>query len=253
MNIKLDLQLKDRVIVVVGGTSNLGKGASMELCAEGAKVLAAYHSNDEKARKTEEMIRAQGGVYSVIKADGSQEEDVDRIFQRALELYGRIDGLIYSAMYYDTVKLVDMSLEHWNRAMAVNLTGVFLTNKWVVRYWLEHEIPGRIVNFTSVNAYQGDHIPHAYYAASKAGIIGFTKSLSHEVGKNGILANCVAPGFSVERELTQEVADHYRSRIPLGRIGVPADLSKMIAYLVSPANTYMLGSVVDISGGMIMH
>ena len=246
----MDLHLKDKVVVVVGGTSNLGKGASIALCREGAKVLAVYHSNQEKAAATRNLIREQGGT---IQADASKPDDVERIFRHALDTFGRVDALIYSAMYYDTVRLVDMSLEHWNRAMEVNLTGAFLTNQWVVRYWLEQGIEGRILNFTSVNAYQGDHIPHAYYAASKAGIIGFTKSVAHEVGRYGILANCIAPGFSVERKLTQETTDHYTARIPLGRIGTPADLADVIAFMVSPANTYMLGAVVDVSGGMIMH
>lgn len=249
----MDLQLGDKIVVCIGGTSNLGKGASVALCREGAKVLAAYHSDEEKAYQARDDIRAHGGQYEIIKADASTPDGVAQIFHSALETFGRVEALIYSAMYYDTVRLVDMTLEHWNRAMEVNLTGVFLSNQWAIRYWLENQIPGRVLNFTSVNVYQGDHIPHAYYAASKAGIIGFTKSVAHEVGKYGILANCIAPGFSVERKLTQETIDRYTARIPLGRIGTPADLADMIAFLVSPANTYMLGSVVDISGGMIMH
>jgi NAD(P)-dependent dehydrogenase (short-subunit alcohol dehydrogenase family) len=175
----MDLELRDKVIVVIGGTSNLGKGACVELVQEEAKIVAAYYADERKADKTTSHIRSLGGDFKTIRADASKEEDSERIFQFALDQYGRIDGLIYSAMYYDTCKLVDMSLEHWERAMAVNLTGAFLANRWAVRYWTKNKMAGRIVNFTSVNAFQGDHIPHAYYAASKAGIIGFTKSLCH--------------------------------------------------------------------------
>ena len=248
----MDLGLKDKVIVAMGGTSNLGKGACIELCREGAKVLAAYHSDDEKAHKTQELIRAEGGEYELCKADCSTEEGVDAVCRAALEKYGRIDGLINSLIYYDDVDLVDLTLEHWNKAMQIMVTSVFLSNKWVVKYWLDNNMPGRIVNFTSVNAFVGDNSHHAYYAAAKAAVLGFTKSVAKEVAAKDILATCVAPGFGVDFELPPEYEQKYAARTPIGRTGKPEDLAKVIAYLVSPANTYMTGTAVDVSGGMIM-
>lgn len=248
----MDLGLKDKVIVAMGGTSNLGKGACIELCREGAKVLAAYHSDDEKAHKTQELIRAEGGEYELCKADCSTEEGVDAVCRAALEKYGRIDGLINSLIFYSDVDLVDLTLEHWNKAMQIMVTSVFLSNKWVVKYWLDNNMPGRIVNFTSVNAFVGDNSHHAYYAAAKAAVLGFTKSVAKEVATKDILATCVAPGFGVDFELPPEYEKKYAARTPIGRTGKPEDLAKVIAYLVSPANTYMTGTAVDVSGGMIM-
>ena len=136
--------------------------------------------------------------------------------------------------------------------MQVMVTSVFLSNKWVVKYWLDNNMPGRIVNFTSVNAFVGDNSHHAYYAAAKAAVLGFTKSVAKEVAAKDILATCVAPGFGVDFDLPPEYEEKYAARTPIGRTGKPEDLAKVIAYLVSPANTYMTGTAVDVSGGMIM-
>ena len=248
----MDLGLKDKVIVALGGTSNLGKGACIELCREGARVVAGYLSNDEKARNTRSLIQGEGGDYEIYKVDASTEEGVNEIMNYALDKYGHIDGVINSLLYYDDVDLVDLTLEHWNRAMQVMVTSVFLSSRWAVKYWLNNDMPGRIVNFTSVNAFQGDNTHHAYYAAAKAAVLGFTKSVAKEVGRNGILANCIAPGFGVDFELPAEYEEHYAAKTAVGRSGRPEDLAKVIAYMVSPANTYMTGTAVDVSGGMIM-
>lgn len=248
----MDLGLKDKVILALGGTSNLGKGACIELCREGAKVVAGYRSDDAKAHNTQDLIHAEGGDYEIYKIDCSTEEGVDEICRFTLEKYGRIDGLINSLFFYDDVDLVDLTLEHWNKAMQVMVTSVFLSNKWVVKYWLDNKMPGRIVNFTSVNAFEGDNTHHAYYAAAKAAVLGFTKSVAKEVGKNDILANCIAPGFGVDYQIPPEYEQHYAVKTAVGRTGRPEDLAKVITYMVSPANTYMTGTAVDVSGGMIM-
>jgi len=250
----MDLGLLGKVAVVVGGSSNIGRACSLRLVQEGAKVVIAYSSNDEKAKASVADMTAAGGegcAYS-FKCDATKEDGVDSLFKFAIEKFGTVDILVYSAMLWPTNKVVDMPLDEWNRTLEINLTGVFLTNRWVCRYWIENNKPGKIMNFSSQAAFKGSTTFHAHYAAAKAGVVAFTVSLAKEVSKYGILVNSAAPGMTVTPgSMSQEQIDYYKTRIPMGRVGTPAEMADIIAFLVSPRNSYMLGACVDVSGGML--
>ncbi len=250
----MDLGLKGKVAVVVGGSSNIGRACSLRLVEEGANVVIAYSSNDEKARASLADMTAAGGegcAYS-FRCDASREDEVDSLFKFAIEKFGAVDILIYSAMLWPTNKVIDIPLDEWNRTMEINLTGVFLTNRWLCNYWIDNNKPGRIMNFSSQAAFKGSTTFHAHYAAAKAGVVAFTVSLAKEVAKHNILVNSAAPGMTVSPGfLTEEQTEYYKTRIPIGRCGTSAEMADIITFLVSPRNSYMLGACVDVSGGML--
>lgn len=253
----MDLELKDKVAVVVGGSSNIGRACALRLVQEGAKVVICYSSNEEKAKKSLADMQAAADPENACayKCDIADEKAVDSLFRFTIEKYKTVDILIYSAMHYPTNMIVDIPYDEWRRTMAVNIDGMFLTNKWLARYWLEQKKPGRIINFASQAAYNGSTTHHAHYAASKGAVVAFSKSMARELGKYGIITNCVAPGMTAvvgEGLLTEDSAEYYKGRIPMGRIGTPAEMADIVAFLVSPKNSYMLGATVDVNGGMLM-
>ena len=252
----MDLGLKDKVAVVVGGSSNIGRATSIRLVQEGAKVVIAYSSNDAKAAQTLKDIQAEGGEALLVKGDMTDEAAVDMLFNRALEVYGQIDILIYSAMLWPTNPVTDIPISEWQRTLDVNLTGVFLTNRWVSRYWLKNNRPGKILNFSSQAAFKGATTFHSHYAAAKAGVVAFTVSLARELGNKGIVANAIAPGMSLVPGpgaiVDEQGVDYYKTRIPIGRIGNPVEVADVAVFLVSERNSYMIGATVDVSGGMLM-
>lgn len=180
---------------------------------------------------------------------------MDALFKFAIEKFGKVDILIYSAMLWPTDMVKDMPLDTWYRTMDVNLTGVFLTNRWLTNYWVNNNMQGKILNFSSQAAFKGSTTYLAHYAAAKAGVVAFTVSLAREMGSKGIIVNSIAPGMTArvgEGFLTEEKAEYYKTRIPMGRVGTPEEMADIVAFLVSPRNSYMLGATVDVSGGMLM-
>lgn len=252
----MDLGLKGKAAIVVGGSSNIGRATSIRLAEEGAKVLIAYSSNDEKANEVVTTITQAGGEALLFKGDMTVEENVDALCRRAIEAYGKIDVLIYSAMLWPTNMVTDIPLDEWHRTLDVNLTGVFLTNRWVTKYWLENGMKGKILNFSSQAAFKGSTTYHAHYAAAKAGVVAFTVSLAREVANKGIAVNAIAPGMSLipgpGAVVDEKGAEYYKTRIPIGRIGHPSEVADLAAFLVSERNSYMVGATVDVSGGMLM-
>ena len=251
----MDLGLKDKVAVVVGGSSNIGRACSLRLVEEGAKVMIAYSSNDEKAKASLADMHAAGGenCACAYKCDVTEETAVDAMFRHAIDTFGKVDILIYSAMLWPTNKMQDIPLSEWKRTMDVNMTGVFLTNRWLANYWLENKRGGNILNFSSQAAFKGSTTFHSHYAAAKAAVVAFTVSAARELGKYGIIINSIAPGMTVSPgTYSQETLDYYKTRIPMGRVGNPEEMADIVAFLVSPKNSYMLGATVDVSGGMLM-
>ena len=253
----MDLGLKDKVAVVVGGSSNIGRACAVELAKQGAKVVICYSSNDAKAQITLDRIAAVADPANAraYKCDISDEASVDSLFQFTVETFGTVDILVYSAMHYPTNLVVDIPYDEWRRTMAVNIDGCFLSNRWVARYWLANKRGGYILNFGSQAAYNGSTTHHAHYASSKGAVVAFTKSIARELGKYGIIANCVAPGMTAvvgEGLIDEKGAEYYKTRIPMGRIGTPEEMAEIVSFLVSPHNTYMLGACVDVNGGMLL-
>jgi len=259
----MDLNLEDKVAIVTGGSRGLGRAVCLALAAEGARVAIHYYRNVEKghdfvheANEAAREIETRYGRGSLcVGGDMTSEADIKDIFRRTLEEFGKIDILVNNVGIWPTSYVKDMSEEEWSMTLRVNLTGSFIACREMVNYLLSAGRPGRIVNVTSQAAFHGSTSGHAHYAASKGGLVTFSVSLAREVAPNGIAVNAVAPGMMATHMVTEameERADEYLARIPMGRIGDPAEVANVIVFLASEKASYMTGATVDVTGGMLM-
>jgi 3-oxoacyl-[acyl-carrier protein] reductase len=244
--------LAGKVALVTGASRGIGRAIAAALAAEGATLVLAARDEARLADAVRE-IEAAGGAASALKLEVSERASVEAACERLLGAHGRVDVLVNNAGITRDNLLLRMKPAEWDDVMATNLTGVFLCTQAALRPMLKQRA-GRIVNITSVVGVTGN-AGQANYAASKAGIIGFTKSVAREVASRGITANAVAPGF-VETDMTGAMTDKAReavtSMIPLGRVGKPEDIAAAVAFLVSDAAAYITGQVLGVDGGFHM-
>ncbi len=259
----MDLNLRNKVALVTGGSRGLGRAIVLGLGAEGAKVAIHYYCDREKgidlggeAAELAKVVAAARGVAAVpVPGDMAKGGDIAEVFRLAEAALGPIDILVNNAGTWPTAYVKDMTEAEWNATVAVNLTGPFLACREAVRRWLAAGRGGRIVNIVSQAAFHGSTTGHAHYAASKAGVVALTVSLAREVAPHGIHVNAVAPGMmstDMAREALQQNRAEYLKRIPLGRIADPAEVAAVVVFLSSERASYMTGATVDVTGGMLM-
>jgi 3-oxoacyl-[acyl-carrier protein] reductase len=252
----VDLNLKDKVALVTGGSHGLGKAVCMQLAAEGAKVAVNYRRKPELADAVAQEIGETYGTEAIaVLADVGTERDVVTMFEMIDETFGRIDILINNAAYCPTCQVADMTEQMWNHTLQVNLTGTFLCSREFVKRLLDRQLPGRIVNISSQAAFRGSTTGHAPYDASKGGIVSFTVSLAREVAERNIVVNCVAPGIMHTEMMDKTLRTNkqkYVDRIPIRRIGKPEEVARVVVFLASVGSNYMTGATVDVSGGLAM-
>lgn len=234
----------------------MGAAAARMLVDEGCHVLVNYVVGEKEALEFAGELDQKGpgrciGCYG----DISKEEDVKKIFQRAISEFGTLDILVNSAAVLLKSPFAQMPVSQWERTVEVNLTAAFLLSQWAVNYFLEKEKPGRIVNLVSQSAFNGTASGHVHYAAAKAGVVGMTRSIVKEVSRYGINVNTVSPGIiwtPLADAKIKERSEIYRETIPIGRIAMPEDVAKTVLFLVSSLGDYMTGACIDVSGGMTM-
>lgn len=259
----MDLNLRDRVALVTGGSRGLGRAISLGLAAEGAKVAVNYYRDCEKgidfgpeATELAKVLRAAHGVPVLpVPGDVAKFADIDAMFRQTESALGPIDILVNNAGIWPTAYVKDMTEEQWNATVAINMTGTFLTCREAVRRWLASGRKGRIVNITSQAAFHGSTTGHAHYAASKAGVVTFSISLAREVAPQGIHVNCVAPGMmstEMARDALEKNKEQYIERTPLRRIADASEVANVVVFLCSDRASYMTGATVDVTGGMLM-
>jgi len=253
------MRFQDKVAIVTGGASGIGAATARGLSREGAKVVVADW-NSENLPKMEAEMKEEGRPFLSLKIDVSSEKDVQRMVNQTVSHFGGIDFLVNNAGISPKHKgrkqnLWEMSIEEWDRVMAVNIRGVFLCCHFAVPRMIERG-GGAIVSLSSQAAKAGSVITGSHYAISKAGVIGLTKILAREVAQYKIRVNAVAPGridTPMIWDVPAEVNEQIKKNIPLGRLGRPGEVADPILFLLSEASSFMTGVVLDINGGSGMY
>lgn len=242
-----------RVALVTGGSRGIGRAISLALAEDGHQVAVNYSSRSEAAEQVVKEIESVGGIALAVQADVSDRYSVERLFATVSEELGPVEILVNNAGIRRDKLLIRMEPEDWDEVMAVDLRSVYLCTRAALRGMLKGRW-GRIIAISSVAGLAGN-AGQANYAAAKAGLIGFTKSVAKEMGTRGITANVVAPGF-VETELTSDLSEEKRERarsmIALGRWGTPAEIASVVGYLASDDSSYVTAQVIVVDGGLAM-
>lgn len=244
--------LEGKVAIITGASRGIGKAIAQEFIRQGAHVAFTYHSSEEKAKALEAELTTGGGVAKGFKSDASQMEEAEQLVNQVVETFGTVDIVVNNAGITDDTLLMRMNEDQWDRVINVNLKSCFALTKAVMRTMLKAR-SGSIINVSSVVGVQGN-AGQANYAASKAGILGFTKSVALELGSRNIRCNAIAPGF-IETEMTaaldESTVQGWRDAIPLKRGGQPEDVAQLCTFLASDMSSYITGQTICIDGGMI--
>lgn len=249
----MKLDLDNKIAIVTGAAQGLGKAISLALAAENATVVVVDR-DAEKAAQVFESVNAIHPGGMAITADVSSAADVEQLIRQTMDAYGRIDILVNNAGICPRTDFSAISEEEWERVLAVNLKSVFLLSQAVFPH-MKAQGYGRILNMASGAGKVGGIQVGAHYSASKAAVICLTKTLALEGARYGITANAVSPGvIDTEMSVTLPEAqlEHYRTMIPLGRLGDAQDVANMVLFLVSGAAAYVTGEISDVNGGLIM-
>ncbi len=244
--------LDGKVAIITGASRGIGKGIAEEFIAQGAKVAFTYRSSDEKAKALEDELATKGGEAKGFKSDASDFESSQKLAEDVMAHFGKIDVLVNNAGITRDNLLMRMSEEHWDEIMEVNLKSCFNLTKAVMRPMLKAKA-GSIINMSSVVGVKGN-AGQSNYSSSKAGILGFTKSVALELGYRNIRANAIAPGF-IETEMTgaldENTVQEWRNAIPLKRGGSPQDVANLTVFLASDMSSYITGQVIIVDGCML--
>lgn len=241
--------LKSKIALVTGGAQGIGAGITQRFVDEGAQVIITDIHDDAGAKAQATL----GDRVEFLHMDVSDPDDVAHTVDEIVQKYSKIDILVNNAGITNDRLLLRMTKDDWDRVLAVNLTGTFLVTKAVSRTMIKQRF-GKIVNIASVVGLIGN-AGQANYAASKAGIIGFTKSCAKELGGRNITVNAIAPGY-IETRMTEGISEeakqNFLKSIPLGRAGQPEDVANLALFLSSDKSSYITGQIICVGGGMVM-
>lgn len=242
--------LEGKVALVTGGSRGIGRAIALRLAEEGADVAINYQASKEHAEEVSDAINSMGRRSCIVQANVNDFEQVIKMRDEVVKELGKIDILVNNAGITRDKSFVKMTPEMWSEVISVNLDGAFYCSKAVIDGMIERKY-GRIVNISSVIGRMGN-FGQANYSASKAGLIGLTKTLAKEFASKGITVNVVAPGFvgtEMVKAIPKDILDKIISQIPLGRLGEPSEVAGAVAYLVSEDGEYITGQIIDVNGG----
>ena len=249
-------KLEGQIAVVTGASRGIGREIALAFAREGADVVCNYNRSEQQAHSLVEEIESLGRSAIAVHADVAHEGQVEQLINAATDRFGRVDTLVNNAGFATLFKVVDMPVEAWDALIAAHLRGTFLTCHAVLPQMLERK-DGRIINISSQLAYKG-RSGWAHYSAAKAGIIAFTRVLAHEVSREGIRVNCIAPGpidtDIVPRDAQSQNGDANRilEDLPLGRSGTVEEVAPTAVFLASNDSTYYVGQTLGPNGGDVM-
>jgi len=246
------LELKGKIALVTGAAQGIGRAIALLLAQKGADIVIS-DINLEKAEEMAKEIEALGRKAMAIKVDVANTNDVERMVEAILERFGQIDILVNNAGIARDKLILRMTEEDWDSVLNVNLRGTFNCTKAVIKH-MSKQRKGKIVNIASVVGEMGN-VGQANYSASKAGVIGFTKTIAREFAQRGINVNAIAPGYietPMTEVLTEKVKEELRRMIPMERLGRPEDVAQAVLFLVSEATSYITGQVLNVNGCIYM-
>lgn len=243
--------LENKVALVTGAGRGIGRAIAIALAKEGAEVIINYNGSEERAKEVKQTIEENGGKASIYKCNVSDFEACEAMIKEIVKERGHLDVLVNNAGITKDGLIMKMKEEDFDRVMNVNLKGTFNTIRHSARQMLKQR-SGKIINISSVSGILGN-VGQANYAASKAGVIGLTKTMARELGSRGITVNAIAPGF-VDTEMTEVLSEEVREnackQIILGRFGKPEDIANTAVFLASDKADYITGQVISVDGGM---
>ncbi len=247
------MSLAGQIAVVTGASRGIGRAAAFSLAHAGAYIVVNYRGNQAAAEESLAAIVEAGGKGELSQFDIAVEDQVDEALKKVVDGHGKIDILVNNAGVTADNLLIRMKSADWDQVIGINLKGTVLCTKVVTRHMIGQRY-GRIINVSSVVGQMGN-IGQSLYAASKAGIIGFTKTVAREVATRGITVNAVAPGF-IETDMTanlpEKLREDFLKKIPLGRFGTCAEVAEMIVFLAGAGSGYITGQVFNVNGGLYM-
>ncbi len=246
--------LENKVAIVTGGSRGIGEGIVLKLAESGAHVAFTYVSSDEKAKLLEEKIKTFGVNAKAYKSNAGIYEDCEAMVNDVVKQFGTVDICVNNAGISKDNLLLRMTPDQWDEVMTTNLKSVFNMTKQVIRPMMKSK-KGSIINMSSIVGMHGN-AGQSSYAASKAGIIGFTKSIAAELGSRNVRCNAIAPGF-IETDMTHylkegEAAKSFLNKIPLGRFGSAEEIANVTLFLASDMSSYITGQVISTCGGLNM-
>lgn len=250
------LNLEKKVALVTGASSGIGRATAEALASNGACVVIGFHRNEAGAEAVRSQITAAGGCAIVLQADVTRASDVESLVEQAVSKVGPIDILVNNAgSLVERLKILELTEERWDEVIDLNLKSAFLCSKAVAGSMMERRT-GAIINVSSIAGRNGGALGSIHYSAAKGGLITFTKGLAKELAPFGVRVNAVSPGVIDtpyhEQFSSPEMMKTYAGMIPLGRIGTPAEVGKVICFLASDAASYLAGETIEINGGMFM-
>jgi len=247
------MSLRGQIALVTGGSRGIGSAIAMALGGVGAHVVINYRANREAAERTLNELAAKGAQGELAQFDISNESQIEGGIQKIVDVHQKIDILVNNAGVTSDNLLIRMKAEDWDRVVGTNLKGTVLCTRAVSRSMIRQRY-GRIINLSSVVG-QAGNVGQSLYAATKAGILGFTKAVAREVASRGVTVNAVAPGF-IETEMTaqlpEKLQEEFLRSIPLGRFGTCEEVAHVVAFLAEPAAGYITGQVISVNGGLYM-
>lgn len=245
------MEFKDKRIIVTGGTRGIGKSIALSFAHEGAWVAVNYSSDDESAATTEKELARLTPKFRIFKADVSSRPDVEKMTKTILDEWEHVDILVNNAGIINDKLLMFLNEDDWERVIDVNLKGTYLFSRAIIKTMIGRKF-GRIINITSPSALQG-RAGQTNYAASKGGIISFTKSLAKEMARLGITVNAVCPGVittPMTANLNQEIKCDITDKIPMRRLGRPEEVAGAVLFLASKKAAYITGQILAVDGGL---